>query len=71
MKLRSGSIDNPLNELQFVLAQKWCWAAKVTLREVNRKYRELFQYYLRVLRAADRGAFDPRTVRARMHKECN
>ena len=58
MKRGSGSIDEVLNELQFVLSQKHTQAARVTLREANRRYRELHRYFLRVVRAADRGAFD-------------
>jgi hypothetical protein len=58
VKLRSASNRDVLNELQFVLSQKGTPSARVTLREANRRHRELSNYCLRLLRAADRGAFD-------------
>jgi hypothetical protein len=58
VKLHSGSIDESLNLLQIVLSSTQTQAARLTLREANRRYRELKQHYLRVIRAAERGAFD-------------
>jgi hypothetical protein len=67
MKLRSGSIDDALNELQLSLGRARSAAATITLRQANRQYRELHRHYLRLLRAAERGAFvrsEPRRARA-------
>ncbi len=68
MKIRSSSIDEALNEVQFVLSQKYTQAARVTLLESNRRYRELHRFYLRVVRAADRGAFDRHQQRRKAMK---
>jgi hypothetical protein len=71
MKLRSSSIDDSLNELDFVLSEKGTASARVILREAKREYYQFHQRLLRLLRAANTDAFDPCTPRRpRMHKRC-
>jgi hypothetical protein len=60
MKLRSSSIDETLNELDLVLREQRTAAARYVRADAKRRYRNLHRDFLRVLRAANRGAFQAR-----------
>lgn len=65
MKLRSGSIDDALGELDLVLREQRTPAARLLRREAQRDYRQLHTKYLRLLRAVERGELAQRRAPCR------